>query len=136
MKISGINKQTPITSRIYKSDKKNVSKPSFKGLESAEHYAMELMKIDNSEIARTIIGNNKKLLPVKAVREFIAGFLNGVKNSPNTSQYTKNRILRDLWYHFDDFIYLYDGYYRSTEERLQAQKPKCSFSDIADNEGK
>ena len=49
MKISGINKQTPITSRIYKSDKKNVSKPSFKGLESAEHYAVELMKIDNSE---------------------------------------------------------------------------------------
>ncbi len=136
MKISGINKQTPITSRIYKSDKKNVSKPSFKGLESAEHYAVELMKIDNSEIARTIIGNNKKLLPVKAVREFITGFLNGVKNSPDTSEYTKNKILRDLWFHFDDFIYLYDGYYRSTEERLQAHKPKCSFSDIADNEGK
>ena len=136
MKISGINKQTPITSRIYKSDKKNVSKPSFKGLESAEHYAVELMKIDNSEIARTIIGNNKKLLPVKAVREFIAGFLNGVKNSPNTNEYTKNKILRDLWFHFDDFIYLYDGYYRSTEERLQAHEPKCSFSDIADNEGK
>ena len=131
MKIQKIN-----SFNINKKHNSKTTNPVFKSAQSAEHYAMELMQIDSSEIARTIIGNNKELLPVKAVREFITGFLNGVKNSPNTSQYTKNRILRDLWYHFNDFIYLYDGYYRSTEERLQAHKPKCSFSDIADNEGK
>ena len=136
MKITKINDKQTISCRIYKSDKKNVSKPSFKGLESAEHYAVELMKIDSSEIARTIIGNNKELLPVKAVREFIAGFLNGIKNSPDTSEYTKNKILLNLKYNFKNFIYLYDGYYRSIEEKLQAHKPKCSFSDIADKRGK
>ena len=94
---------------------------------------MELMKIDNSEIARTIIGNNKELLRVQAVREFIAGFLKGVKNSKGISEREKKSILGELYYNFKDFIYLYDGYYRSMEEKLQAHKPKCSFSDIADN---
>lgn len=116
--------------------KKNSTTPPFKSAVSAEHYAMELMKIDNSEIARTIIGNNKELLSVAAVREFIEGFLIGVKNSPNTSQYEKNRILHILWYNFKDFIYLHNGYYRSMEERLQAHEPKCSFSDIADKKGR
>jgi len=134
MKIFAINS---INSRQnIKQNKKNASKPSFKSAHSAEHYAIELMKIDDSEIARTIIGNNKELLTVQAVREFIAGFLNGVKNSPNTDESTKKEILRKLQYNFKDFIYLYDGYYRSLEERLQAHKPKCSFSDIADNEGR
>ena len=105
MKISGINKQTPITSRIYKSDKKNVSKPSFKGLESAEHYAVELMKIDNSEAARLFISNSKKLLPVKEIRDFIAGFLYGVKNSQGTSQNLKDTIVRQLSYNFDYFVF-------------------------------
>ena len=130
MRIAGIN--LPIN---YNKIQKNSTIPTFKSAQSAEHYAIELMKIDSSEIARTIIYNNKNLLPVQAVREFIAGFLSGVKNSQGINQYEKDRILRTLEYHFKDFIYLYDGYYRSTEERLQAHKPKCSYSDIADNNG-
>jgi hypothetical protein len=134
MKISGINKQTAITSRIHKSDKKLTSKPSFKGVESAEHYAMELMRIDNSEAARELIGRTKKYLPLKEVRDFIEGFLKGINNSKNLSEYTKGNILRSLSYNFNDFIYKDDYWFRS-EEEFKSHKEKCRYSDIADNEG-
>ena len=127
MKVFAIdNKQNTIQ------PKKNISRQTFKNSVLVSHYATELMNINSSEIARTIISNNKELLINKAVREFIAGFLNGVKNSPKTSEYTKKQILLMLKNNFSGFMYLYDGYYRSTEERLQAIEPKCSFSDIAD----
>lgn len=135
MKILDI-KNKPTISRTYLPiNRKNVSKPSFKGAESAEHYAMELMKIDNSETARLLIGNSKKLLPVQEIRDFIADFLRGVKNSKGISQYVKDSILRQLNYNFNDFIYKDGFYFRTLEEELQSHKPKCSYSDIADNDG-
>ena len=135
MKITAINKQTAIASRIYQSDK-NTSKPSFRGAGSAEQYAVKLMKIDNSEAARLLIGSCKKLLPVKEVREFISEFLLGVKNSQGTSQNLKDTILRQLSYNFNDFVYKDGWYFKTEEEELNAHKPKCSFSDIADKNGK
>lgn len=135
MKITAINKQTAIASRIYQSDK-NTSKPSFRGAGSAEQYAVKLMKIDNSEAARLLIGSCKKLLPVKEVREFISEFLLGVKNSQGTSPNLKDTILRQLSYNFNDFVYKDGWYFRTEEEELNAHKPKCSFSDIADKNGK
>ena len=130
MKIAGVNNHINTIK-----PEKSVSRPTFRSAQSAEHYAIELMQINNSEAARELISHSKKLLPVKAIREFIADFLQGVKNSKGISEYTKERILQELNYNFNDFVYK-DGYFfRTVEEELNSHKPKCSYADIADNEG-
>ncbi len=132
----GVNTRVNNTARIYRSDnKRNVSMPAFKGVGTPEYYAIEMMKIYNSEAAGDLIGSSKKLLPVKEIRDFVAGFLNGVKNSKGTSNRLKETILRQLGYRFNDFIYKDGWYFRTVEEELNAHKPKCSFSDIADKNG-
>jgi hypothetical protein len=130
MKITAVNNQ--INKRPCKN---NVSKPAFKGVGTPEYYAIEMMKIYNSQEANNLIGVSKKLLPVKEVREFVAGFLRGVKNSEGTGNYEKESIFRLLSYNFSDFIYKDGWYFRTEEEELNAHKPKCSFSDIADKKG-
>lgn len=130
MKILGVNNQINIIK-----PNKSVSKPTFRSAQSTEHYAIELMQINNSDAARELISHSKKLLPVKAVRDFIADFIRGVNNSKNINQYKKESILQQLNYNLNDFIYKDGWYFRTEEEELNSHKPKCSYSDIADNNG-
>ena len=140
MKITGINQQINNRSASWayqtNNNNKKVSKPIFRGVGTPEYYATEMMKIYNSEATRDLVGRSKKFLPVKEIRDFVAGFLSGVKNSEGTSNYLKETILRQLAYNFNDFIYKDGWYFRTVEEELNAHKPKCSFSDIADKKGR